>query len=113
MVEELIVQLINLPDTYIGEAPVDSDTCQWLLCSSGASTVFFGLNTVDKPEYAVYARASSNKVANDNIQLCLKNLRNWNDGHSALLITRMPAYVGRDEKHRCVYSFRVQFVVGG
>lgn len=109
----LIVQLIDLPNTYIGEAPPGKDTCQWVSLSSGTSKTYFGLDTVDSPEYAVYARAESNKAASDIIQVCLKKLQNWNDERRALVVTRLPTYVGRDEKHRCVYSFRVQFITGG
>lgn len=113
MNDELIVQLIDLPNTYIGEAPLEHDTCQWVKLSSGTSKIFFGRKTIDRPEYVVYVRDSSNKSAYDTAQACFKKLQLWNDEHRSLIVTRNPSYVGRDEKHRCVYSFRVQFITGG
>lgn len=113
MNESLLIQLLGLPETYIGEAPPGVNTCQWISLSSGTSKIFFGLKTINSPEYVVYARAESNKAASDTIQACFKKLQIWNDERRALIVTRLPAYVGRDEKHRCVYSFRVQFITGG
>lgn len=110
---DLIVQLLNLPNTYIGEAPPEIDKCQWIVLSSGASNTYFGRKTINSPEYAIYARSPSNKEASDCIQSCFKKLQNWNDEHYAISIKRIPRYVGRDDKHRCVYSFRIQFIIGG
>lgn len=108
-----ISQLLDLPNTYLGEAPPEVNTCQWIVTSSGFSDTFFGKRTIDMPEYAVYVRDELNGAASARIQECLKKLQNWNDEHNALLVSRLPAYVGRDEKHRSVYSFRVQFIIGG
>ena len=113
MNDELIVQLIGLPNTYIGEAPPGCDKCQWVTLSAGKSDIFFGRRTVDKPEYGVYVRSPNNKDAYDTAQACFKKLQIWNDERRALVVTRPPTYVGRDEKHRSVYSFRVQFIIGG
>lgn len=113
MNDTLIVQLLDLPNTYIGEAPPSVDSCQWVVSSSGFSNTFFGKSTINKPEYAVYVRDNSNNEANTRAQKCFKKLQNWNDENNALIATRLPSYVGRDEKHRSVYSFRIQFIIGG
>lgn len=108
-----IAQLLDLPNTFIGEAPPGENTCQWISLSSGTSKTFFGLKTIDSPEYAIYVRDPSNEVANERAQVCFKKLQNWNDAHRALAVSRLPAYVGKDDKHRSVYSFRIQFIIGG
>lgn len=108
-----ISQLLGLPNTYLGEAPPEVNTCQWIVTSSGSSDTFFGRSTIDRPEYAVYVRDDNNGMASARAQECFKKLQNWNDEHNALIISRLPSYVGRDEKHRSVYSFRVQFIIGG
>lgn len=108
-----IAQLIDLPNTYIGEAPPGEDTCQWISLSAGTSETFFGLQTIDKPEYAIYVRDPSNKVAIERAQACFNKLQNWNDAHRALIVSRLPAFVGKDEKLRSVYSFRIQLITGG
>lgn len=113
MNDTLLATLLDLPETYIGEAPPETNSCQWIVTSSGSSTTFFGKKTIDKPEYAIYVRDASNRVASVRAQDCFKKLQNWNDEHNALLVSRLPSYVGRDEKHRSVYSFRVQFITGG
>lgn len=113
MNDELIVQLIDLPNTYIGEAPPGVDSCQWVVLSSGTSKVFFGRKTNNRPEYVVYTRDNSNRVAGANAQLCFEKLQLWSDEQRAFVAVRSPTYVGRDEKHRSVYSFRVQFIIGG
>lgn len=113
MNDTLIVQLLDLPNTYIGEAPLEEDNCQWIILSSGMSKTFFGRKTINNPEYAVYVRDKSNEAASNRIQSCFKKLQNWNDEYNAIAIRRLPRYVGRDEKHRCVYSFRIQFIIGG
>ena len=109
----LVVQLIDLPNTYVGEAPPERDSCQWVVLSAGVSKTFFGRDTINSPEYAVYVRNSSNREASDTVQACFKKLQNWSDGHRALVVTRTPAYVGKDDKHRSVYTFRIQFIIGG
>lgn len=108
-----VAQLLDLPNTYVGEAPPGTDSCQWIILSSGDSKLFFGREVIDSPECVVYARDPSNKVANTNIQVCLRKLQSWNDETKALVVSRLPAYVGRDEKHRSVYSLRVRFITGG
>ena len=113
MNDEFIVQLLDLPNTYIGEAPPGNDSCQWVSLSAGTSKTFFGRETIDSPEYVIYVRDQSNQAASERIQLCYKKLQNWNDENKALKVTRLPKYVGRDDKHRCVFSFRIQFIIGG
>lgn len=113
MNDELISQLIALPNTYLGEAPIEKDSCQWIRLSSGASKTFFGLKNIDSPEYTLYVRDPSNRVAANVIQDCYTKLQNWTDESKALRVSRLPSYVGRDDKHRSVYTLRVQFIVGG
>lgn len=113
MNDEIVAQLIDLPDTYLGDAPPEKDTCQWIKTSSGTSRTFFGKQTIDNPEYAVYLRDPNNQAVSARAQSCFKKLQNWHDGTRALVASRLPTYVGRDEKHRCIYSFRVQFILGG
>ena len=113
MSDERLVQLLDLPNTYIGEAPIGTNSCQWVSLSSGMSKSFFGRNTIDSPEYVVYIRDTKNAEASRRAQECFKKIQNWSDGTVALKVSRLPTYVGRDEKHRSVYSFRVQFIIGG
>lgn len=113
MNDAFIAKLLDLPNTYLGEAPLEINNCQWIVTSSGTSSIFFGKETIDKPEYAIYVRDENNHEASVRAQECLKKLQNWNDEHNALIVLRLPNYVGRDEKQRSVYSFRIQFILGG
>lgn len=113
MNERFIAQLLNLPNTFIGEAPIEVNNCQWVRVSAGTTENFFSNRVIDRPEYAVYIRDVLNEDACTRAEECLKTLRNWHDAYNALIVTRLPTFVGRDDKFRSVYSFRVQFITGG
>lgn len=112
MIEELIVNLINLPDTYIGEAPIGIDNCQWVKLGSGSTNVYFAKGNYDRPAYSIYVRNISNEEAATCIQDIFKRIRNFTDAKFALLATRMPAYVGKDDKHRSVYTCQFEIQTG-
>lgn len=108
MIEEDIVRLINHPNTFIGKASIDVDNCQWIKAISGISDPYFDKINLDKPEYAVYIRDVSNQAASLRTQEIYKRLRNCD-----ITIIRLPTYVGEDDKHRNIYSFHIQYQIGG
>ena len=59
--EEQIRSIINLPNTYIGEAPIDVDDCQWIRLGSGVSRVHFAKETYDKPHFSIVCRGVKNR----------------------------------------------------
>ena len=113
MIIERIKQLINLPDTYVGEAPIAVDSCQWIRPAAGDSTVYFTKETYDRPAFSIYVRDPVNSVAYTRIMELFKRIRNWNDSVSSLLVKRLPSLVGKDEKHRSVYVFSIEYQTGG
>ena len=112
MVEEKIKQLINLPDTYIGEAPIAIDNCQWIRVSAGSSTVYFAKDTYDRPAFSIYIRGKDHAEALARTQSIFKSIRNRTDSMSSLLVRRLPSFVGKDEKHRSVYTFQLEYQTG-
>ena len=113
MTEERIKQLINLPDTYIGEAPIAVDDCQWIRPSAGSTTVHFCKGTYDRPAFSIYVHDKENAKALKRTKELFERIRNWSDSTSAILARRLPSFVGKDEKHRSVYTFSVEYQLGG
>lgn len=113
MVAERIKQLINLPNTYIGEAPIAVDSCQWIRPAAGNSTVYFAKETYDRPAFSIYVRDKSNEEAARRCEAAFKGIRNYTDSLSSLLVRRLPSFVGKDDKHRSVYVFSIEYQTGG
>lgn len=112
--EMILFNLINEPsNTYIGEAPIDVDNCQWIRTSSGRSEVFFGKDNYDHVNYTVYVRNTSNKDAQEKAKELFNKIRNWTDSQTSLIATRTPRYAGRDVKYRSVYAFQLELQTGG
>ena len=113
MLADKLKQLINLPNTYIGEAPIAIDNCQWIRMGAGNSEVYFGKDTFDKPTFSIYVRDKDNGRAAERVDSIFRRIRNHTDAMSALLVRRMPAFVGKDEKHRSIYTFSIEYQTGG
>ena len=113
MFAEKIKELINLPDTYIGEAPVAIDSCQWIRASGGNSETFFTKQTFDKPSFSIYVRDANNAYAAARVEQIYKKIRNHTDSVSSLITRRLPSFVGKDDKHRSVYVFSIEYQTGG
>lgn len=113
MIEERLKQLLDLPQTYIGEAPVDVDNCQWIRASSGVSRVHFNKDTYDKPAYSIYVRGKNNQETKARTKEVYDSLKNYADASCAVLITRLPTFLGNDDKYRSVYTFRLEYQLGG
>ena len=113
MIEELIKNLINLDLTFIGEAPIGENNCQWIKATSGTTTVHFDKGNYDRPAYSIYFRGESNEECSNRCKQAFKRVRNYTDARSALIATRMPSFVGKDDKHRSVYVFQIEYQTGG
>ena len=113
MTAERIKQLINLPNTYIGEAPIAVDSCQWIRPAAGNSDVYFGRSTYDRPAFSIYVRGTANEETAKRCYNLFNLLRNSGSSTWALLARRLPSFVGKDEKHRSVYTFQLEYQTGG
>lgn len=112
-IEEKIKGIIDLPNTYIGECPIDTPNAQWIKYSSGSSNVHFNKDTYDRPEYTIFVRGTNNKEASERVKLVYDKLKNYTGGEFVILIKRLPHYVGRNEKYQSIYSFRIEYQLGG
>ena len=113
MLAERIKQLIDLPDTYIGEAPIAVSNCQWIRPTAGDSTVYVGQDTFDRPAFSIYVRREKNA---DSLAVCreiFKKVRNCTDLGGSIIARRLPSFVGKDDKHRSVYVFSIEYQLGG
>ena len=115
MIEEIIRALIesSYKNTYIGEGPIDVDDCQWVRADSGISVVHFDKKTYDYPKYTIYVRARNNADAKQRVNAIYHILNNYTGQDFVILTDRLPRYVGRDAKDRALYSFRVEYQLGG
>ncbi len=113
MIELLLLKLINRCETFIGEAPIGIDDCQWIRVSSGATKQFFGKDNYDKPLYSIYVRGTNNEETAKRTKSIFKQLRNYSDAQSCFVATRLPSFVGKDDKHRSVYVFQLEYQTGG
>lgn len=112
-IEEIILNLIDLPNTYIGEAPIDVDECQWIKTMAGLSKNHFNDNTYDRPTFNIYFRSASNKNLLKIVQDTYHKLKNYVGANYVILIERTPHYVGRDDKYRVIYTFQIEYQIGG
>lgn len=113
MLTEKIKQLINLPNTYIGEAPIAVDSCQWIRAAAGTSLVHFCKETYDKPAFLIYVRGSDNAETSKRTDDVRRKIQNFTDASGALLVKSLPRFVGKDDKHRSVYTFSIEYQTGG
>lgn len=115
MIEETIRALIepSYKHTYIGDASIDIDDCQWIRSNSGISRNHFDKNTYDYPKYTIYVRARNNATAKQKVNNIYHMLKNYTGSGFVILADSLPRYNGRDTKDRAVYSFRVEYQLGG
>lgn len=115
MIEETIRALImsSYKNTFIGDGPIDVDDCQWIRANSGKSDVHFNKETYDYPVYTIYVRARNNADAKKRVDAIYHMLQNYTGQGFVILTNRLPLYNGRDEKDRAIYSFRVEYQLGG
>lgn len=112
MIEQKLFQLINRPSTYIGEAPIGVDNCQWIRATAGSTKVHFAKGNYDRPTYSIYVRDLDNSEACKRIKEIFEVIRNYTDAISAIIATRLPQFVGKDDKHRSVYVFQIEYQSG-
>ena len=113
MLLDKIISLINLPNTYGGEAPIAIDNCQWVRSAAGNSKLFFCKKRYDKPAFSIYIRDTDNAKAARRVEELFKKLQGYSDSTSAIIVTRLPSFVGKDSKHRSVYTFSIEYQTGG
>ena len=113
MLEERIQQLIDLPDTYIGEAPIAVDNCQWIGATGGSSDTYFTKEAYDRPAFSIYVRDTSNAEAARRAKELFKKIRSTTDSIGAIIARRLPSFVGKDDQHRSVYVFSIEYQTGG
>ena len=113
MLTDKLMSLINLPNTYLGEAPIAVDDCQWIRPAAGNSKLFFCKSTYDKPAFSIYVRDKDSAKALCRGGELLKKLQGYTDSTSALVVTRLLSFVGKDEKHRSIYTFSIEYQTGG
>lgn len=111
--EEIIRHLIRKQNTFIGEAPFEIDNCQWVVPISGVSDDHFGKDTYDKPEYKIYVRNNSNEAAREIMDEIYHKLKNYVGANYVIIVDRLPYYVNRDIKYRCLYALKIEIQLGG
>ena len=111
--EEQIRSIINLPNTYIGEAPIDVDDCQWIRLGSGVSRIHFAKETYDKPHFSIVCRGVRNREVKERTRQIYDAVKNYVGNGFVIIIARLPHFVGRDDKGRTLYSFRIEYQLGG
>lgn len=112
-VEQQIYNIIDTPNTYIGDASYDVDNCQWIAQAGGGSLVHFNRDTYDYVDYSVSVRNKSNKVALEIIKTIYDKLKNYAGESFSIIISRLPSYLGKDDKNRVVYTCYIQYQLGG
>lgn len=110
---ETICNIINRDNTYIGEAPIDVDNCQWIRETSGPSEDHFDGSTYDNLGFRVYVRNISNEGAHKIMYDVYKTLKSYVGVNYVIVVRKLPHYVGRDDKYRSTYSLNVEFQLGG
>lgn len=115
MIEETIRALIesSYKNTYIGDCSIDIDDCQWIRANAGRSDVHFDKQTYDYPKYTIYVRARNNADAKNRVEKIYHILNNYVGQGFVILTDTLPRYNGRDAKDRAIYSFRVEYQLGG
>ena len=105
MLEEKIKEIINMENTFIGDAPLDVDDCQWIRAASGNADLYFAKDSFVTPQYIIGVRSKKQTDARNIIQLIYARLQQYvEETRIGLIITRLPTYVGRDDKYRSVYT---------
>ena len=113
MEEENIYNIINLDNTYIGYAPIDVDDCQWIRSLSGDSELHFLGETYDKPKFAIGCRGLKHQEVKERSRELYNKLKNY-IGEDFVIITKsLPHIVGKDESSRFIYSFNIEYQLGG
>ena len=112
-VEEILDNIINLNNTYIGEAPIDIDDCQWIRSTSGPSEDHFKGDTYDMLGFRIYVRGISNQESNKRIYDIYKTLKNYIGANYVIVVNRLPYYIGKDVKYRNIYALNIEFQIGG
>lgn len=113
LLEDEIRSIINLSNTYIGEAPIDVDNCQWIVTASGESQFHFGNKSYDSPEYIIMLRGLLNEEVLGRCDKVYHLLKSFVGNGFIIITKRTPHFVGRDDKNRPVYSFKIQYQLGG
>ena len=109
MLEEKIKEIINMGNTFIGDAPLDVDDCQWIRAASGNADLYFAKDSFVTPQYIIGVRSKKQTDARNIIQLIYARLQQYvEETKIGLIITRLPTYVGRDDKYRSVYTLYVK-----
>ena len=112
-VEEILCDVINLNNTYIGEGPIDIDNCQWIRSTSGPSEDHFDKNTYDKFSFRVYVRGTSNEESKQRMDSIYKKLKSYIGANYVIVVNRLPHYMGSDVKYRHLYALNIEFQLGG
>lgn len=112
-VEEILCNIINLNDTYIGEGPIDIDNCQWVRKLSGPSEDHFGKDTYDKLSFRVCVRGKSNEESRQRMDNIYKTLKSYVGANYVIIVNRLPYYMGSDVKYRHLYTLNIEFQLGG
>lgn len=112
MIEQKLFQLINRPNTFIGEAPIGIDDCQWIRPAAGRTTVHFAKGNYDRPAFSIYVRGTNNEEACIRTKEIFNTIRNFTDGVCEIIATRLPQFVGKDDNHRSVYVFQIEYQSG-
>ena len=99
--------------TYIGDAPIAIDDCQWIRVTGGTTDLHFEKGNFDKPIITIGVRDTFNANASSRAYILFKKLRNYVDASSQLIAVRLPTFVGKDDKHRSIYSFQLEYQTGG
>ena len=115
MIEETIRAIIVpvYPNVYISAAPVDLDSCVWIRAAAGTSIVHFEKTTYDRLEFTIGVRDLKNAKALDTVDGVYHLLANYVGKGFVILAKRLPHFVGRDAKDRAVYSFQIEYQIGG
>ena len=112
-IEKQIYDIIDTKDTYIGEAPLDKSVCQWIKQSGGRSKVHYGKDTYDYLHYSIVIRGISNEETLQRSKIIYDKIKNYTGNSFSIIINRTLTFVGRDIKDRSVYSFQIEYQMGG
>lgn len=106
---ETIRAIINRPNTYIGEAPIDVANCQWIRLNAGDPQTFFGKDVYEHMHFMIMARGELNAEVKTRIFEIYYKLQNFVGTEFAIVMNRIPHYVGRDDKDRAIYGFSLDY----
>ena len=112
MIEYKLLEIINSPNTYVGEAPIEIDNCQWIQAAAGSTTVHFAKGNYDRPAFSIYVRGINNQETCKRTQELFKTIRNYTDARCEIIATRLPQFVGKDDQLRSVYVFQIEYQSG-